>query len=58
MIIIFEFSTMEGHKYRCNFSGRNLIEAKKELKKKYSDLKIMYVCFKSVDEWECLIGLS
>lgn len=58
MIIIFEFSTMEGHKYPCNFSGSNLIEAKKELKKKYSDLKIMYVCFKSVDEWECVIGLS
>ena len=58
MIIIFEFSTLEGHKYNCNFSGSNLIEAKKELKKKYSDLKIMYVCFKSVEEWECLIGTA
>lgn len=58
MIIIFEFSTLEGHKYPCNFLGNNLKEAKKELKKKYPDLKIMYVCFKSVDEWECVIGLS
>jgi len=49
---------MEGHKYPCNFLGSNLIEAKKELKKKYSDLQIEYICFKYVDEWECLIGLS
>lgn len=58
MIIIFEFSTMEGHKYPCNFLGRNLKEAKKELKKMYPDLRIEFVCFRSVDEWECLIGLS
>ena len=58
MIIIFEFSTIQGHKYLCNFSGSNLIEAKKELKKKYSDLQIEFICFKYVDEWECLIGLS
>lgn len=58
MIIIFEFSTMEGHKYPCNFLGNNLKEAKKELKKMYPDLRIEFVCFRSVDEWECLIGLS
>ena len=58
MIIIFEFSTMEGHKYPCNFSGRNLIEAKKELKKMYPDLRIEFICFRIIEEWECLTGLS
>jgi hypothetical protein len=58
MIIIFEFTTLQGFKYPCNFIGNNLKEAKKELKKKYSDLQIEFICFKIIEEWECLIGLS
>jgi len=49
---------MEGHKYPCNFLGTNLKEAKKELKKKYPDLRIEFVCFRIIEEWECLTGLS
>ena len=58
MIIIFEFSTLQGHKYPCNFSGRNMIEAKKELKKMYPDLQIEFICFRIIEEWECLTGLA
>ena len=58
MIVIFEFTTLQGFKYPCNLTANNVKEAKEKLKKMYNDLQIEFICFKYVDEWECLIGLS
>lgn len=58
MIQVFEFSTLEGHRYPCNILAKNIKEAKNIIKKNNPDLKIMYLAFRLIDEWECVIGLS
>ena len=58
MVVVFEFITIKGHRFTCNFKGKDKKEVLEKIHKRYKNIEIKYICYRSIEEWENVTGLS